>query len=218
LNRVEASTEAQALAELQGFYERLLAALREGGICSLAGTSDNELMWANYSDEHRGICLEYEDDLFSKYPEMIKRSVTYSGTGIVDVFHHGYVRTYELLHSIKSLPWKYENETRFYLFGTPHGCDVSHRSFTAVILGYRTMSMVGLNDDRRRAQQKEVLRLANTITKLNKVRERGMKLRIKKVVRTYFRFDVIECDTGKELQAMFQFAAERSPDADRSSN
>jgi len=199
-------TQMHALVQLRGFYDQVLKPLRSSAICSLAGNPDNELMWAHYANEHRGICFEFDPSLFTRNKKVIERKVTYSRDGIVDVFQYGYRATFNLLFSMKSTAWKYENESRFFIYGDPRLEEVSHRALKSVILGYRFYSIEGLSEKALRIQRAQVGELRSNIQAINKSRQKGMKLKIMRIERKLYSFVPQIYETGQELDKMRAFS------------
>jgi len=48
-------------------YEHLLTLIQEFGIYSLSKCFDNELLWAHYSDSHRGFCIGFDFKTLKKF-------------------------------------------------------------------------------------------------------------------------------------------------------
>ncbi|HHX8336017.1 TPA: DUF2971 domain-containing protein [Vibrio diabolicus] len=51
--------EKEKQEKIRGFLAESLA---EVGICSFSRTRQNQLMWAHYSDEHKGFCIGFSED------------------------------------------------------------------------------------------------------------------------------------------------------------
>lgn len=86
--------------------------LSKFGILSLSGTWDNILMWAHYSNKHKGIILIfqfYKDDRFYDYMMKVqyKKGITY-----FEVEHQNCAKKIWESFSTKDPVWKYENEYR----------------------------------------------------------------------------------------------------------
>ena len=94
-------------------------------ICSLSPTYDNFLMWSHYSNEHKGICIEYDASNFKKLNPNIERLIL-KKVGYIPEISFGYYkhifesRDLDLNNSrfislfyLKHKNWKYENEYRF---------------------------------------------------------------------------------------------------------
>lgn len=92
--------------------ERLLKFIKSFGIYCLTEIADDLLMWAHYSDSHRGICLQFDTakDL-SIFWEAYK--ITYQENyPIVNVMDMGTYDQFFNLFATKSTHWEYEQERR----------------------------------------------------------------------------------------------------------
>lgn len=87
------------------------------GIASLCETWDNELMWAHYADEFRGICVSYSfDKLLRGLPESCALSRIAYGDKPYHL-HSAALRQEDRARAIlstKSLRWSYEREWRLF--------------------------------------------------------------------------------------------------------
>lgn len=93
------------------------------GIISFSQSCDDELMWAYYSDEHRGFCIEYDIDKIIKHLSLdydLKVNVCYQETPpeinngyYSDIFDNQ--KIIQFFHGTKSKSWKHENEIRLVL-------------------------------------------------------------------------------------------------------
>ena len=92
---------------------------------------DNTLMWSHYSDNHKGICVEFEFDSLSElfvenFEKMSIDKVSYStelpkyytgdeiSKNVEEVFEKQSIYT-------KSIDWAYENEIRIIILNIPPG-------------------------------------------------------------------------------------------------
>lgn len=108
-------------------------------IFSLAGVSDNLLMWSHYADSHRGICLQLtfqaSEDLYRvKYRN--QRPQFY----LVDAFEQFRDEERFNRHAIeilttKSRAWRYEKEFRCVDFGKRGETRIPTGSLSAIIFG-----------------------------------------------------------------------------------
>jgi hypothetical protein len=130
-------------------YERNMNLLKEFlvkigyiGIFSLSKTWKNELLWAHYSDSHKGFCIEYElDDLFvgitrpSFPPRIIE--VDYSNKtpifSIKNLYNIDEAKILKTLIGTKSISWKYEKEIRTILKSGEQ--EINEKSITSIIFG-----------------------------------------------------------------------------------
>ena len=100
-------------------------------ICSLSEVNDNELMWAHYSEGHRGVAIGVEIDEH----EYDVQSVEYDGLPYVNRNNMHYLTAKEIL-SHKLEVWEYEREVRAFRNNGKHYVDVKVKE---VLLG-RSMS------------------------------------------------------------------------------
>lgn len=94
--------------------------LAETGIVSFSDRSDEILMWSHYSNEHKGLCIEFEYDVLSSLPHYNKDDL-YCYCPVKINYPESRVNIectspcYNLIREIlttKSAQWKYENEYR----------------------------------------------------------------------------------------------------------
>lgn len=92
--------------------ERLLKFKKSFGIYCLSEISDDILMWAHYSDSHRGICLQFDATKeLSIFCEAYK--ITYQEKyPIVNIMDIGNLDQFLNLFATKSKHWEYEKERR----------------------------------------------------------------------------------------------------------
>jgi len=117
----------------------------ELGVYCLTTLKDNILMWAHYSDCHKGFCLEFDarDEFFRKQALPITYSRELPIRNIwertVGDFQKNRERNAELLLT-KAEDWKYENEWRIVYTpkqGGPGIHTFPEELLTGVILGFR---------------------------------------------------------------------------------
>lgn len=77
------------------------------GICCFTESVDNLLMWSHYTDSHKGVCLEFDEDILIKLEKSWLFKMKYSNDfPIVN-------QTHDLEKALtKSKCWEYENEFR----------------------------------------------------------------------------------------------------------
>ncbi len=111
----------------------------------------NEIMWAHYSDNHKGVCLEIDVDIFlnensEKLNDYIFESVSYGHQEIPYLDWNGkltkeqninqFVRnTYKKLFLQKSLYWEKENEQRLLVFSEKPKHLSIDKSLTGIYFG-----------------------------------------------------------------------------------
>lgn len=109
------------------------------GICALTTDAHNPLMWSHYSDEHRGICVQF--DVSRDLRNLFGHPVEYSNTFPVirDLFRPTADRADLLPFLRKSEHWSYEKEWRLV---DPHHVREPRvflpEALTAVLFGLRT--------------------------------------------------------------------------------
>jgi hypothetical protein len=85
------------------------------GICSLSETCNNEIMWAHYADQFKGICIEYSTRrLLGAFPEnvdLVRLHYSESEQRISSRIPEA-DRTAKKLLSSKNFKWLYEREWR----------------------------------------------------------------------------------------------------------
>ena len=99
------------------------------GVCSMAEVNDNLLMWAHYSNKHRGFCIELDAhelyDIGSNYLQMLNEVMIFYKVEYTNV--HPRINPYlsyvsnDLIKWIttKSSDWNYEREWRLIYFKMP---------------------------------------------------------------------------------------------------
>lgn len=118
---------------------------RNFGIYSLSSTFDNELLWAHYSDSHRGFCIEYDLDLLlnsNNKDEFHSFNVKYNSKppkfNFVELSSK--LNPFNILKKItgyKSRAWEYEKEVR--IICDRHGKNsYDYKAVTAIYFGCRT--------------------------------------------------------------------------------
>jgi hypothetical protein len=115
------------------------------GIYSMSKTWKNELLWAHYSDSHKGFCIEYElDDMISEnsktiiFPKIIeieysKDPPIYTLEGMNEINEE---KLLSMLIGTKSRPWKYEKEVRL-VFKDNGEQEINNNAIRSIIFGAR---------------------------------------------------------------------------------
>lgn len=105
--------------EVIKYYNTSEVTYKNIGIISLSKTSDNLLMWAHYSNEHRGIVIEF-NNRHKQFREMIGSSkcikpVTYTSkrADVSEYLKKNEFPPTPLLY--KSKEWRYEKEVRIFI-------------------------------------------------------------------------------------------------------
>lgn len=177
--KVLMSDDCGASNMLVKFYESIVTPMRDAGVCSFSLSPTINPMWSAYASEHRGICLEFSDDLFSRHKKIVRRAVSYSVDGKIDPLQIGYLETYDLLFSMKNMDWKHQQEIRFFIFGDPRPVRVPAAKLKSVILGTRTLTGDGLSGGKLATHKSLLKRLAAAILSANKHRAYWHRTRLK---------------------------------------
>jgi len=120
--------------------------------------NDSMLMWSHYSDQHRGICLEFEsDDNLFKIGDDVKYSRKVPVVYISDVNDLEENRLLALFNSVvhtKEMDWSYEKEYRLIAYKGENIRKYNPKALKAVYFGLRcsaediqeTMKIINRND------------------------------------------------------------------------
>ena len=107
------------IAEVHSLLDNVINRRNEIGIYSLSQTPLNELLWAHYSFNHKGFCIEYQSEIltnensFSKfYSFPIKYSKNPPQIELSDVNSSDIHKILKKISGNKSISWKYEEEIR----------------------------------------------------------------------------------------------------------
>jgi len=85
--------------------------IEELGVCCFASSPINKLMWAHYTDDNKGFCVEFKNQSWlGKKSIKVKYFDEYPKINIVDVLNNP--NLYIDLVSAKSSDWSYEGEFR----------------------------------------------------------------------------------------------------------
>lgn len=147
------SFDEQQIAEFQK------AALDSMGVFSASRDPRNELIWAHYADEHRGVCIQfatYQDELF-----LLAKRVLYGQKFPSLLLPAPASQPPQEHYLIKSVAWSYENEWRVVV--PMNSCAVALRpaAVSGIIVGSRTDSssldaLDALLEERRKANHPPV--------------------------------------------------------------
>ena len=112
-----ASGRVRGRADYHELQALLFGEKVQTGIASLCESWDNELMWAHYADEFRGICVGYS---FDKLLHGLPESCALSRIAYGDKPYHLHSAAFRqqdrarAILSTKSLRWSYEREWRLF--------------------------------------------------------------------------------------------------------
>jgi hypothetical protein len=116
---------AQPIPGLDVGLERITKAI---GLYSLSASPDNLLMWAHYSDSHKGVCVEFDT---RSWPFNLAWRVHYSRQyPVVDRAQQSILETLQASVLTKAESWSYEQEWRVMMrtLGTSDLAKVEGRS------------------------------------------------------------------------------------------
>lgn len=106
------------------------------GLACFTGTKDNLLMWSHYTDEHKGVCLEFDYTKDTKFFKPFKK-VTYDKIYPTYNYYNNKNNVVGQLLLHKSKHWKYEKETR--IFKKKNGLyKFNPECLTGIYFGVRT--------------------------------------------------------------------------------
>ena len=117
-------------------------------IASFAGNKENNLMWSHYTDNHKGICVEYYKSLFDFLKKQkgffVSAKVKYSETPpTVDSSESIQKKIMKMIFN-KQIEWQYEEELRV-VFQSDNDTDfipIENKLIKAVYIGSKTPSHI----------------------------------------------------------------------------
>ncbi len=131
-------------SEIKEFYKQSqLKKISKTAICCFSTSFENTIMWSHYSDNHKGICLNFDLSIpepFIDYPSerFGKGLVDYDDYSPINYLKSKKKALRKLLYT-KSNDWKYENEYRFFI-QEEHGLFRFDNEFLkGVIFGIRVL-------------------------------------------------------------------------------
>ena len=106
------------------------------GVCCFSKTNENPLLWAHYSDKHKGVCLVFDT---SRSPDFFSRtySIKYRSNYPRINFIQDRSRFDELILT-KSIDWIYEQEVRVMKDTGGQLYDFDKTSLVGIIFGSKT--------------------------------------------------------------------------------
>lgn len=127
----------------RSILENYLQETKQFGIYSLSKNYDNELLWAYYSNSHKGFCIEYDFDILEQYQIRGEFfcNVSYQKNIPIITTKDFLENKEKVLHSkvlaTKSKNWKHEDEVRI-ITGRPGLINFYSRAVQAIYFGYKT--------------------------------------------------------------------------------
>lgn len=136
-------------------FETTLDAIRDGkqrtGIACFSETPTNELMWAHYADEFRGICIAYD---FSDLRDSLEETVAFSrlfyteNPPNLDLDAHDLEIDVRRVLSSKSQKWGYEREWRMFSQRLGPISYANRAAVRTIYLGHRIDAHIRRNIER----------------------------------------------------------------------
>lgn len=121
-------------AQMKSDYQEILKQL---GVCSLAATARDPLLWAHYAFKHTGIALQYRPSMDTENLLAYKVEYERDYPLITDFFEPSRRSIFAPL-TRKSPSWEYEKEWRIIRNGKPNSVfHVRPEALTGVVLGMR---------------------------------------------------------------------------------
>lgn len=130
------SVETPSANMIDGEYAGISSFIWKFGILSLSEVPDSLLMWAHYSANHTGLCIEYEADLENLSLRPVSYSTEYPTLSIYD-FGVNILKTTLRILTTKSMEWSYEKEWRYFENAKKNTEIPSPFEITGVIFGAR---------------------------------------------------------------------------------
>lgn len=139
--------------ERKEYIEKIEKQLQKTGICSFSKTRKNQLMWSHYADEHKGICIGFNEGLLRPegsfiYPIDVTYQAKYPFEEIIERFKYfekipgeNNKRSIagDILYSVLSTKyssWKYEKERRL-IFQKSQLIKFTERAVNSIAFGLR---------------------------------------------------------------------------------
>lgn len=142
LNLLLGQRRNEELGNLHNALDNLLSANKKIGVYSLSKTYLDELLWAHYSNSHKGFCIEYDLDILLesfKPQKVYPFSVCYGNTPPEITIRDIPVKNDNIIYKMtafKSKRWGYEKEYRIITdhFGKQ---SYDHKALKAIYFGLR---------------------------------------------------------------------------------
>jgi hypothetical protein len=144
-----------AIGERNGLSSSIYSLLNQidkstdnSGVFSLSKEPIDELMWAHYSNAHKGIVIEYDLDLlirFSARNYLHKFYVKYSDKPpefVIKNIQDKLIKYTQILLGNKSLTWKYESEFRILMENINGKIPHDYRAVKSITFGLLTSDKV----------------------------------------------------------------------------
>ncbi len=110
-------TEEEQIRKVQNRWSQIVEEANQNlRICSFSLIKDSLLLWSHYSDEHRGICIEYDfedENILRAFIQPVIYKDKVHKIGLMEEYTTSQIIGASL---VKSLDWKYEQEWRLTIF------------------------------------------------------------------------------------------------------
>ena len=151
--------------ELQRIADKSIKEVKKAfGVTCFSKNKDNLIMWAHYSDKHKGVCLKFDilgDPDFFMIPFLVNYTKDYPLINFIREFKS----LAKLFLETKSIDWAYENEVRILKKGADY-YPFNKKSLVEIIFGARSQQ-----DDREKiiksAQIGEFVDISFNISKIS---------------------------------------------------
>lgn len=168
---IESISNENCVNVLMDFYESIRSQLREASICCLSGSLSPAKMWDEYANKGTGFCVQFKDRIFSKNKKIEKVHILYTSDGRLHPLDIGYLKSYQSLFSTKHESYRYEDEVRLFILGTPRQEELRPADLVSVVLGTSALSSV--EDDKREMERRANIRSScEALIALNRARNR----------------------------------------------
>ena len=110
-------------------------------VCSFSARNDIELMWAHYSDNHQGFCIQYDFKNYGMFDDRVQLlfPVIYQDHPLVQIDDLGDANSSQAMYALtlKKTDWQYEQEWRMFFTHTEKANPEPMPKPQAIYLGYR---------------------------------------------------------------------------------
>lgn len=137
------------------YHNELEKQLANTGICSFSKARKNQLMWAHYADEHKGLCIGFKEHLLRSqsqylYPIDVNYQDEYPFQEIIERFNyykqfpgHNTLQSIagDILYSVlgtKYSSWQYERERRLVTVKS-QAIKFEHQAINSITLGLKML-------------------------------------------------------------------------------
>lgn len=142
----------QQAIQRRPIFDQINNDIKDFGVCSFSASPENQVLWAHYGDEHRGICLTYTipEEFVNGTNKIIGFSGVNYGNDLLTEFFLNYqfdkvgtelgdfeMEAMKMVLTIKSEDWGYEEEVRM-IRQESGPMEIPSEFLTQVCFGLRT--------------------------------------------------------------------------------